>query len=330
MIEVLEPRRTIKVERAHIPEARAVLPDGDTCVVVDGYGRLFTVSLSTGEQVTGGRGRPGGIDLTSLTPDGGLMATTRRAFGDHGIRILDTADWRVVTELPGHACPIQAISAAGQVVVTAARDGTRVWDLVTGSCRFVLPGTEEVKWIAVAPDQRRLVTMAWDRSVVVWDLHQGTPIRTLRDADREVPALRSPASDRGVWIRTVLVDSARDRVLAADGHLCAGGLEGDCRLARWGSLPRREGVTMIPGKDLVHTCLAAVNPADGTVAVDYGGRAFILDQGGRPLAVMGPEPGPGWIPMSTMTFAPDGRLVSSLPGAFAAVEVWPALSELTG
>ncbi|MER6949600.1 hypothetical protein ABT294_36870 [Nonomuraea sp. NPDC000554] len=33
-----------------------------------------------------------------------------------------------------------------------------------------------------------------------------------------------------------------------------------------------------------------------------------------------------WIPVSAMTFAPDSRLVSSRPGAFAAVEVWPALS----
>ncbi|MFI0352895.1 WD40 repeat domain-containing protein [Actinomadura sp. 9N407] len=298
-------------------------------MVVDAYGRLFTVSLSTSEQARVEAGAPG-VGLTSLTPDGGRLATSMHAFGQYGIRIWGTADWTVIAELPGHAHPIQAISAAGQVVVTAARDGTRVWDLDTGYCRFVLPGTEEVKWIAVTPDQRRVVTMAWDRSVVVWDLRQGTPIRTLRDADREVPALRSPASDRGVWIRSVLVDSARDRVLAADGHLCAGGLENGRRLASWGTIPRHERVNMIPSKDMVHTCLAAVNPADGTVAVDYGGRAFFLDQGGRPFAVMGPEPGPGWFPMSTMTFAPDGRLVSSLPGAFAAVQVWPALSELTG
>jgi hypothetical protein len=33
--------------------------------------------------------------------------------------------------------------------------------------------------------------------------------------------------------------------------------------------------------------------------------------------------------VSTMTFTPDGRLVYSFPGAFPAVEVWPALSELT-
>ncbi|WP_327092352.1 hypothetical protein OIE66_17405 [Nonomuraea sp. NBC_01738] len=86
---------------------------------------------------------------------------------------------------------------------------------------------------------------------------------------------------------------------------------------------------MIPGKDMVHTCVAALNPADGNVAVDYGGRIYLLDPGGRPLAVMGPELGPGWTPVSTMTFTPDGRLVCSFPGAFAAVEVWPALSELT-
>ncbi|WP_433174112.1 WD40 repeat domain-containing protein [Actinoallomurus sp. CA-150999] len=329
MIEVLTPIRKIRVEQAYIPEARAVLPDGDTCVVVDAFGRLFTVSLSTAEVVRVESGSPG-VSALSVTPDGRLMATSVHAFGEYGIRIWDVASWTVATELVGHSHPILAVTAAGQVVVTAAGDGARVWDLNEGSCRFTLPGTEEVRWVAVTHDGRHVVTMSWDRSIVLWDLWTGVPVRTLRDADSRVPAFSSPASDRGVWIRTVLADSARDRVLAADGQLCVGGLGGRRPLADWQTIPRHDRVNMIPGKDLVHTCVAALNPADGIVAVDYGGRIYLLDQGGQPLAVMGEEPGPGWIPVSTMTFAPDGRLVSSFPGAFAAVEVWPALSELTG
>ncbi|MEV3920721.1 WD40 repeat domain-containing protein [Actinomadura coerulea] len=329
MIEVLTPLRRIQIEQAYIPEARAVLPDGDTCLVVDAYGLLFAVSLSTGEVVKVKSGSPG-VSALSVTPDGRLMATSMHAFGQYGIQIWDVAGWTVIMELPGHDAPIQAVSAVGQVVVTAAVDGTRVWDLDKRSCKFTLPGTEEVMWVAVTRDQRHVITMSWDRSIVLWDLRTGTPIRTLRDADSRVPALRSPASDNGVWIRTVLVDSARGRVLAADGQLCAGNLNGQRPLAHWEWIPRHSRVNMVPGKDMVHTCVATLNPADGTVAVDYGGRAYLLDQGGQPLAVMGPEPGPGWIPASTMTFASDGRLVSSLRGAFAAVDVWPALSELTG
>ena len=328
MIEVAAPMRETKVNRAHIPEARAVLPDGETCVVVDAYGRLFTVSLSTGEVVRVESG-PQGVSALSVTPDGRLMATAMHAFGEYGIRIWELEGWTVTAELPGHSHPILAVSAVGQIVVTAATDGTRVWDLHRGSCRFTLPGTEEVMWVSVTHDERHVITMSWDRSIVLWDLRTGVPLRTLRDADSRVPALSSPASDNGVWTRTVLADSVRGRFLVADGQLCVGDLDGRRPPTNWETIPRHERVHMIPGKDLVHTCVAALNPADGTVAVDYGGRIYLLDQGGRPLAVMGPEPGPGWIPVSTMTFASDGRLVSSLPGAFADVKVWPSLSELT-
>ncbi|MFI7149733.1 WD40 repeat domain-containing protein [Nonomuraea sp. NPDC050022] len=328
MIEVLTPIRKIRIKQAYIPEARTVLPDGDTCVVVDAYGQLFTVSLSTSEVVRVESGSLG-VSALSVTPDGRLMATSMHAFGEYGIRIWDVASWTVTTELPGHSHPILAVSAVGRIVVTAARDGTRIWDLRQGSCRFTLPGTEEVMWVAVTHDERHVITMSWDRSIVLWGLRAGVPIRTLREADARFPALSSPASDNGVWIRTVLADSVRGRVLAADGQLCVGGLDGRGPLANWETIPRHDRVHMIPGKDMVHTCVAALNPADGTVAVDYGGRVYLLDPGGQPLAVMGPEPGPGWIPVSTMTFTPDGRLVYSFPGAFAAVEVWPALSELT-
>lgn len=311
-----------------MPEARAILPDGDTCVVIDDYGRFFTVSLSTGDVVRV-RSRSAG-SLGSVAPDGRLMATSARAFGQYHVQIWDLARWTVTMELPGHAHPIQAVSAAGRIVVTAAADGTRVWDLDDGSCRFTLPGTEEVLWVAVSPDQRHVATMSWDRSVVLWDPCTGAPIRTLRAADPRVPPLRSPANDNGIWIRTVLMDSVRGRLLVADGQLCAGDLNGQRPLTSWGAIPWSPWAAWVPEKDILHTCLAALNPVDGIVAVDYGGRAYLLDQGGQPLAVMGPEPGPGQVPVRTMTFAPNGRLVCSRAGTFAPVEVWPAVSELMG
>lgn len=178
--------REIEVNRAYIPEARAVLPDGETCVVVDAYGRLFTVSLSTGELVRVKSG-PQGVSVLSVTPDGRLMATAMHAFGEYGIRIWELEGWTVTMELPGHSHPILAVSAVGQIVVTAARDGTRVWDLHRGSCRFTLPGTEEVMWVAVTHDERHVITMSWDRSIVLWDPRTGVLLRTLRGADSRVP-----------------------------------------------------------------------------------------------------------------------------------------------
>ncbi|GAA2120835.1 hypothetical protein [Actinomadura alba] len=70
-------------------------------MVVDAYGRLFTVSLSTGEVVRVESGSQG-VSALSVTPDGRLMATSMHAFGEYGIRIWDVASWTVIMELPGH------------------------------------------------------------------------------------------------------------------------------------------------------------------------------------------------------------------------------------
>ncbi|MGW4794800.1 hypothetical protein ACWEPC_20555 [Nonomuraea sp. NPDC004297] len=122
-------------------------------------------------------------------------------------------------------------------------------------------------------DERHLITMSWDRSIVLRDLRTGVPIRTLRDADARFPALSSPASDNGVWIRTVLADSVRGRVPAADGQLCVGGLDGRSPVANWETMPRHDRVHMIPGKDMVHTCVAALYSADGTPPTGHKGLA---------------------------------------------------------
>jgi len=160
--------------------ALVVLPDGDTCVAATDYG-LFVVSLSTGEVAPVATERS--VARLSLTANGQLVTVD-------GFELLvwDPAGWTVTRRLSHKGWALTDVAATDEFVVAGGWDGAWVWDTATGRRRHALTDGE-VTAVAVSADGGHAVTLERNRQVVLWDLRRGTPVRTLRDLDPEVPPI---------------------------------------------------------------------------------------------------------------------------------------------
>ncbi|KAJ7108575.1 WD40 repeat-like protein [Mycena epipterygia] len=83
--------------------------------------------------------------------------------------------------LEGHGQAVRALAARGRTLVSGSSDGTvRVWDLITGVCRWVLLGhTHEVYSIALDPSRHQACSGSMDGTVRIWDLKSGRCAHTL-------------------------------------------------------------------------------------------------------------------------------------------------------
>ncbi|KAK0444268.1 cell division control protein 4 [Desarmillaria tabescens] len=83
--------------------------------------------------------------------------------------------------LEGHDEAIRALAAWGRTVVSGSYDySVRVWDIVTGQCKFVLTGhTGKVYSVVMDPARNQAYSSSMDGMVRVWNLHTGQCQRTL-------------------------------------------------------------------------------------------------------------------------------------------------------
>lgn len=187
--------------RLEAPESLGELPAWVRSLAVDaprgrvyvgtGAGGLHALDLATGSEVGGfaadfaaGAGDAeaagaGGADGSSvwalaLSPDG---ATIAAADVRGRIRILATADARVVAEVPGVGRAVRdlAFLPDGATVAAACDDGKiRLLDARTGEVRRELSGhVLFVGAVEVAPDGSSLYSVGYDRKVRRWDLATG-------------------------------------------------------------------------------------------------------------------------------------------------------------
>jgi WD40 repeat protein len=279
-----------------------VLPDGDTCVAATDYG-LFVVSLSTGDLVPVATEKSAA--RLSLTPNSRLVTEDR-----FEVLIWDPTNWTVKQRLKYEGRALTDVAATDEFVVAGGWDGAWVWDVRTGRRRHALTDGE-VMAVAVSADGRYAATLERNRRVVLWDLRQGTPARTLRHLDSEVPPIdwtkpvdwewELPLAE-AYWA-TVSVDPAHERLVIADGELAVGLLAEPEGLHPWAMTSR--------------TQVAAVRPSDGLIAAATGERIQLLNRHGEVVDVLGPT----HTPVTALAFAPDGRLVSSQ--TIGEVTVWP-------
>ncbi|RDB22311.1 Cell division control protein 4 [Hypsizygus marmoreus] len=83
--------------------------------------------------------------------------------------------------LEGHDHAVRALAARGRTLVSGSYDCTvRIWDTVTGACKWVLVGhTQKVYSVVLDPARNQACSGSMDGTVRVWDLRTGQCQHTL-------------------------------------------------------------------------------------------------------------------------------------------------------
>ncbi|ODQ82401.1 hypothetical protein BABINDRAFT_159004 [Babjeviella inositovora NRRL Y-12698] len=94
---------------------------------------------------------------------------------EHPIDVTEHENPYFIKALTGHTSSVRAIAGHGTTVVSGSYDHTiRVWDLVTGVCKFVLRGHSDRIYSTVLDTKRnRCISGSMDATVRIWDLETG-------------------------------------------------------------------------------------------------------------------------------------------------------------
>ncbi|HLX51090.1 MAG TPA: WD40 repeat domain-containing protein [Streptosporangiaceae bacterium] len=159
--------------------ALAVAPGGVVSGSYDSTLRLWDTAAGTSAVL---KGHTCGADAVAVTPDGTEIISAAR-----------DATWRrwdAKTGAPGPVhnggerySPVLALSPDGETVAIATVEHViEIWHRRAG-CRLLPPLSGHdgyVERLVITPDGRRLLSGSWDRTVRVWSLATGEPLRVLR------------------------------------------------------------------------------------------------------------------------------------------------------
>ncbi|KAG6908578.1 hypothetical protein DXG01_004064 [Tephrocybe rancida] len=83
--------------------------------------------------------------------------------------------------LEGHDHAVRALAARGRTLVSGSYDcSVRIWDIIDGTCKWVLTGhTQKVYSVVLDPTRNQACSGSMDGSVRVWNLHTGALIHVL-------------------------------------------------------------------------------------------------------------------------------------------------------
>ncbi|KAJ7824688.1 WD40 repeat-like protein [Mycena leptocephala] len=117
-----------------------------------------------------------------------LRVWTLPRSGDAGYSCFDEGDPDDADDNPyhrlfleGHDHAVRALAARGRTLVSGSYDCTvRVWDLVTGACKWILVGhTQKVYSVVLDPPRHQACSGSMDGTVRIWDLKTGRCAHTL-------------------------------------------------------------------------------------------------------------------------------------------------------
>lgn len=83
--------------------------------------------------------------------------------------------------LEGHEHAVRALAARGRTLVSGSYDcNVRIWDIVTGTCKFILRGhTQKVYSVVLDPVRNQACSGSMDGTVRVWNIQTGEALHTL-------------------------------------------------------------------------------------------------------------------------------------------------------
>ncbi|KAH7343492.1 WD40-repeat-containing domain protein [Rhizoctonia solani] len=83
--------------------------------------------------------------------------------------------------LSGHTHAVRALAAHGRTLISGSYDTTvRVWDIVTGECKWTLDGhSQKVYSVVLDPQRNQAMSGSMDGTVRIWSLATGQALHTL-------------------------------------------------------------------------------------------------------------------------------------------------------
>ncbi len=145
---------------------------------------------------------PGEVPGVSLSPDGSVLYTGRRTFPVGPGTALPPAGTRPREGMLVRTSPDGTVLA----VSTADEHSVRLLDSRTGRSLHVLTGhADDPAAVAFSPDGRRMATLSYDRTVIVWDVSSGVALEHL---DLSEPATAVAFAPDGLTLYTAGPDRA--------------------------------------------------------------------------------------------------------------------------
>ncbi len=232
--------KLVKSLRGHGGRVRSCdfSPDGKFVVSAghDGRAKLWSIEGYREVRVLRGRVFRGHADVVlaaAFSPDSSRVVTASR---DRTARIWDAATGKMLHELKeGHAFLATAavFFAHGDRLLTSGGDDTvRLWNVPTGAQILALEETGRTGALALAHNNRWILTGSDDDSVKLFDAQGGQLLARLRPGQARDAAAGSVSPHRSRAPASALAFSPHDRLLAAGDAL------GRCRVWRRGDSPK--------------------------------------------------------------------------------------------
>jgi WD40 repeat protein len=141
--------------------------------------RTLTSAWTTRRDVFSLRGDPHLLECLAFSPDGRLLA----ACGDRMAKVWDTTTGQETLTVRDRGLVIRrlAFSPDGRRLATAADGSVKIWEVPSGHLLLNLsvPVTH-FRSLAFSPDGRRLAGACRDRTLRVWDAHEGSEVGICR------------------------------------------------------------------------------------------------------------------------------------------------------
>ena len=181
-------------------------PDGSRLAMLDrDQEMILELDLQTGELGEHGPNFSAHASVSTLayppfdySPDGHLLTWKYERYEESSWRVLVIIDWTTdsVLELPYHVevdpdfIEAIAFSADGNYLAAGNAEGEiSVWELRSRTLRQVLTGHEErggdgwsgsIRHLRFSPQTDLLVSIGWDGTTRLWNIHSGLPVRLLQ------------------------------------------------------------------------------------------------------------------------------------------------------
>jgi eukaryotic-like serine/threonine-protein kinase len=194
----------------------AVSPRGE---ILGSGGRDCSIRLwqtASGRQVRVLEGPGSPIHSLAFSPDGRLLAA---GDAECAVRVWDVATGNELWNATGASVAL-AFSPDGSLLAGAGeREGAvHIWDASSGQpLRNLIGHKTVVHGLAFHPDNRRLVTASWDKTLRIWDAGTGEHLQTLEGHTRAVFAVRyTPDGNRLVSASGDEADCGRGEIFVWD------------------------------------------------------------------------------------------------------------------